>query len=105
MRLCCKHHKVTVTPDREGTFSVHIATDCDHIREYAKGISSITMEDVTEMKDSKVTSYDSTAMITPTCLVPKAVLYAAWIEIGMISPTLAKQAKENSIIFSADPGD
>jgi hypothetical protein len=99
MRLCDKKTKVTVTPKDDGTFDVLIDTDCDHVSEYAKGMQNITMDDIIDMSKSKVMSFESTIMMTPTCLVPKAVLYAAWLEIGMISPTRAKDAGENSISF------
>lgn len=99
MRLCDKRTKVSVTPNDDGTYDVHIDTDCDHVSEYAKGMNNVTMDDIVDMSKSKVVSYESTIMMTPTCLVPKAVLYAAWLEIGMISPTRAKEAGENSISF------
>jgi len=99
MKLCGKVHNVTVTPGDDGMFDVNIETDCENVREYVKRISKISMEDITDMSGSKVMSYDSTMMMTPTCLVPKGVLYAAWLEIGMISPSRAKDVKENSISF------
>ena len=98
MRLCGKTHKVNVVLDGMD-LKVSIDTDCDHVRQYSERVQTVTMDDVTDMKASKVVSYESTMMMTPTCLVPKAVLYAAWMEIGMISPTRAKEVKENSISF------
>ena len=98
MRLCGKTHKVNVVLDGMD-LKVSIDTDCDHVRQYSEKVKTISMDDATDMKASKVVSYDSTMMMTPTCLVPKAVLYAAWMEIGMISPTRAKEVKENSISF------
>jgi len=98
MRLCGKTHKVSVVLDGMD-LKVSIDTDCDHVRQYSEKVKTISMDDATNMKDSKVVSYESTIMMTPTCLVPKAVLYAAWMEIGMISPTRAKEVKENSISF------
>ena len=99
MRLCGKTHKVSVVPGDGVNFNVNIETNCDHVRQYSEKVKTITMDDMTDMKVSKVMSYESTMMMTPTCLVPKAVLYAAWMEIGMISPTRAKEIKENSISF------
>lgn len=102
MRLCDKTHKITVTPGDDGNFNVHIASDCDHVKQYAERIPTITMDDITDMSGSKVTSYESTMMMTPTCLAPKGVLYAAWMEVGMISPSRARDVKENSISFLVD---
>jgi len=99
MKLCGKVHTVTVTPGDDGMFDVKIETDCENVVEYVKRIAKISMEDITDMSGSKVMSYDSTMMMTPTCLVPKGVLYAAWLETGMISPSRAKEVKENSISF------
>lgn len=99
MRLCEKTHKITVTPNDSGTFDVKIATDCDHVKEYAKRIPTVTMDDITDMSGSTVMSYDNTMMMTPTCLAPKGVLYAAWLEVGMISKSRAETVKENSISF------
>lgn len=99
MRLCDKTHKVTVTPGSDGMYDVHIATDCEHVKQYSEKVKTISMDDMTDMKISKVVSYESTMMMTPTCLVPKAVLYAGWMEIGMISEKRAKDAGENCISF------
>ena len=100
MNLCDKLHKITVTPNEEGTFDVRIATNCDHVKEYAKRLPVITMDDITDMSGSKVMSYETTFMMTPTCLAAKGVLYAAWLEVGMISPSRANAVKENTIHFA-----
>jgi len=99
MRLCDKTHIIKVTPGDDGMFNVDIETDCENVKEYVKRVAKISMDDITDMSGSKVMSYESTMMMTPTCLVPKGVLYAAWLEVGMISPSRAKQVKENSISF------
>jgi len=102
MKLCGKTHKITVSPGENGNFNVRIVTDCDHVKQYAERIPEVTMEDVTDMSGSMVMSCENTMMMTPTCLAPKGVLYAAWLEAGMISPTRAKEVKENSISFIDD---
>jgi len=102
MNLCDKLHKITVTPNNEGTYDVHIATNCDHVKEYGNRLKTITMEDITDMSGSKVMSYETTFMMTPTCLAPKGVLYAAWMEVGMISPSRAAAVKENKIVFNVE---
>jgi len=99
MKLCGKTHRITVTPGDDGMFDVSFETDCENVIEYAKRVNKVSMDDITDMSGSKVMSYDSTLMMTPTCLVPKGVLYAAWLEVGMISPSRAKEVKENSISF------
>lgn len=99
MSVCEKKHEITVTPSNDGMFDVLITSDCEHVDDYKIRVAKISMDDITDMKVSKIVSYESTMVLTPTCLLPKAVLYAAWIETGLISEKRARDAKENTVLF------
>ena len=60
---------------------------------------TLTMEDLTDMRNSKIFSYDNLERVTPTCLAPNGIINAAWLEAGMMSKGLAKEVEENVVDF------
>ncbi|MCQ2056135.1 MAG: hypothetical protein MJY64_01495 [archaeon] len=100
MKFCNKMHKVTVKQKDDGTFSLHIATDCPEVRDYANALGdTLTLDDLTDVSESKIFSYENLTRVTMTCLAPNAVINAAWAEAGMLSKSRAKEIKENVISF------
>ncbi len=98
MRTCSKTHKVTV--DLDGAdLKVHIDSDCEHVREYAEKLTTITIEDVTDRNGSKVFDPEIAKSLSLPCLVPNAVINAAWMELGMLSKNLAARSHSNDIVF------
>ena len=50
MNVCKKTHKITVKQKDDGTFSLHIASDCPEVKDYGKMIGdTLTMEDLTDI--------------------------------------------------------
>ena len=100
MNFCKKTHKITVKQKGEGDFSLHVATDCPEVKEYAKMIGdTLTLEDLTDIRNSRIFSYDNLERVTPTCLAPNGIINAAWLEAGMMSKGLAKNVEENTVDF------
>ena len=100
MNVCKKTHKITVKQRDDGTFSLHIASDCPEVKDYGKMLGdTLTMEDLTDMHNSKIFSFDNCERVTMTCLAPNGVINAAWIEAGLISKKLAKEAVQNTVNF------
>lgn len=100
MAFCDKTHKVSVKLKEDGDLSVHIATDCDNIKNYAKGLGdTLTVQDVTDWRGSKVYNADICTPASATCLVPAGVINAAWLELGMLSKSRAKDVKANCVRF------
>ncbi|NLN72379.1 MAG: hypothetical protein GX137_06305 [Thermoplasmatales archaeon] len=101
MKFCDKKHKITVTEKEDGNLNVHIATNCNHIKDYYKNLGdTLTVEDVTDRKGSKVFDPDVCFPCTITCLVPSGVVSAAWLELGMLSESRAKKIGSNCIVFT-----
>ena len=100
MNVWKKTHKITVKQKDDGDFSLHVASDCPEVKDYAKMIGdTLTMEDITDMRNSKIFSFDNSERVTMTCLAPNGIVNAAWLEAGMISKKLAKDAGQNTVSF------
>ena len=100
MAFCDKTHEITVELKEDGNMSVHITTDCDNIKNYVKNLGdTLTVQDVTDWRGSKVYNEDVCAPASTTCLAPTGVINAAWLELGMLSRSKAKNVKVNCIRF------
>ena len=100
MRTCGKTHKVTVTMNAEGNFDVNIESDCPKVTLFGERLKYVTFEDITDFDKTRLNKREIRGDMSPPCLSPIAVLDAAWLEAGMLSSSLAKRVKENSIEFT-----
>lgn len=101
MNTCSKTNRVTATLLEDGTIDIKIATDCPHVKDYAKLLTNITMEDVVSFAGSKVNDPEIRATLSVPCLTPIAVFDAAWLELGMLSKSLAKSVGSNTVTFDS----
>lgn len=100
MNFCKKTHKITVTQKDDGDLSLHVATDCQEVRDYVKKLGdTLTMEDITSPSTSKILAHENLQMVTMTCLAPNGIINAAWLETGMLSKSRAKEIGENTVSF------
>lgn len=100
--ICAKTSKITVTMNDEGSFDVSIKSDCENIKNYAPGISVLSMDDLVDKNQSIVIkNYQNTSM-SANCMVPSAVLSAAWMEAGLISKSRAKAVQNSTIEYLVD---
>jgi hypothetical protein len=97
MGFCGNTHKVTVSKRADGEFDVIIDTTCGNIRAYGMLLKKMTINDIMG-SSSPAFSDDKMKLITPGCLVPSAVMAAAWMEVGMIPEDRIKGAV-NSVTF------
>ena len=102
MKTCSKTNKVTVWMKDDGNLGVKIATDCPNVKDYASKLTEITMDDVVSFAGSKVVDPEIRASLSVPCLTPIAVFNAAWMELGMLSKSMAKNVGENSVSFHPD---
>jgi hypothetical protein len=102
MKTCGKTHKVTVVMNADGNFDVKIESDCPKVALFGENLRYVTFEDITDLDKSRLNKREIRGDMSPPCLSPIAVLDAAWIEAGLLSKTLAKRVKENSIEFTDD---
>ena len=103
MRFCRKAHKITVTQKDDGDFSLEVKSNCDEVMHYAKCIGdTLTMEDLTDIRNSKIFNPENLEKITMTCLAPNGIINAAWLEAGMMSEKMANQVGSNEVRFTID---
>ncbi len=93
--ICSHETYVTAEMDGDDHVKVHIESDCSNVRTYAERLKRVSMEDLNEIRGSRIMEVAMDGVLTPTCLVPIAVFNACWVEAGMISKRLA--VKEGSI--------
>lgn len=102
MNTCYKTNKVTVWMKDDGNLGVRIVSDCPHVRDYAKKLTEISVDDVVNFAGSKVVDPDIRATLSVPCLTPIAVFEAAWLELGMLSKTLVNNVGQNTVTFHPD---
>ena len=100
MKTCAKTHKITVTMNAEGNFDVSIESDCPKVKLFGDTLKYLTFEDITDLEKSRINKREIRGDLSLPCLSPIAVLDAAWIEAGMLSKTLVKRVKENTVDFT-----
>ena len=100
MKTCTKTHRITVTMNSEGNFDVKIESDCPKVAQYGENLKYLTLEDITDLENSRINKREMRLDMSLPCLAPIALLDAAWIEAGMLSRSLVKRVKENSVDFS-----
>ena len=99
-KFCDKTHRIDVSMKDDGDLSVHIDSDCDNVKDFAKLLGdTLTIPDVTVRELSKLFDPQITQPLTMTCLVPTGILDAAWLEMGMMSKSRAKLVKSDEISF------
>ena len=84
MGTCGNVSKIDVVRTEDGKFRVTIESTCQSVKSYAVLINEITMEDIMGVLSNRIMSLSTTKILTPSCLVPSAVMTAAWVEIGML---------------------
>jgi hypothetical protein len=101
MKACNRTAKVTVSLRDDGNLDVAIESDCDVVMGYAERLGGmITAMDVYGFQESKINSDEIRGNLTPTCLVPNAIYNAAFLELGMMTRSLAQQAGENTVVLA-----
>ncbi|MDD1770451.1 MAG: hypothetical protein LUO79_05125 [Methanomassiliicoccales archaeon] len=98
-RICSHETTVRAKDKGDGTVDIEIESDCSSVQTYAGMLKSADTQDLTEWSGSKVLEMAEKAGLTTTCLVPTAVFNCCWVELGMISKTLAKDKSPLCIHF------
>lgn len=102
-RTCGKTTLVSATLLDDGdTLSIRIESDCAHVKEYAEKLTTVSVMDVVQFEGSRVEDPKIRAGLSVPCMVPNAVFNASWLELGMLSPTLANRAGSNDNQFIWD---
>ena len=99
MRVCDKTHIITAKKCADGDVEIRIESDCPKITSYGERIGKLSLLDIIDYKNSKINNSEIRGDVSPTCIAPTAIFNAAWLEMDMLSKTLAQRVKENSIEF------
>jgi len=99
MQSCDRKARVTVTMRDDGDLDVSIESDCEVVRGYGERLKRITAMDVYDFENSIINKNEVRGQLTTTCLVPIAIYNAAFLEMGMMTKSLAKTKGKNSIQF------
>lgn len=81
----CDHHTEVIAHARPEGVEVEIITDCSSVQLYSSLLKGLTMDDIMDLKGSKIINLASDAGLTATCMIPTAVYNACWVELGLIS--------------------
>ena len=85
----------------DGDMDVSIESDCDIVQAYGERLRKITPEDVYGFERSRINSDEIRGNLTPNCIVPNAVYNAAFLEMGLLTKSLAEKSHDNSVILDA----
>ena len=99
MKSCDRKARVTVSMRDDGDLDVSIESDCEVVRGYAERLKRITAMDVYGFEHSVINKDEVRGQLTPTCLVPSAVYSAAFLEMGMMTESLARKKGRNCIEY------
>ncbi|WP_292381701.1 DUF6951 family protein [Methanosarcina sp. UBA289] len=92
-------HTTKIIATKEGkTTHIHIKTTCEKLSKWGTHFD-VEMKDLMGGPESVLDQKMTEAPLTPTCLVPAAVMNACWLENGMISKNLARGMGKMEIIF------
>jgi hypothetical protein len=92
--------KTLITVVKEGPLTkVKLTSGCAKINDYGNILAEVKNEDLYRAQGSKIFLKAQDARLTPTCVVPVALMNACWIENQLMSKNLALEKKEIKIIF------
>lgn len=86
--ICDKYAEITAVESGDKVL-LKISSDCKSVQHYAEVLGDVGMDELLDIKGSRIMDLASEVGLTATCLVPVAVYNACWIEKGMISKRLA----------------
>lgn len=92
-------HTTKIIATKEGKIThIHIKTTCDKLRKWGTHFD-MEMKDFMGGSESILNQKSAKAPLTPTCLVPAAIMNACWLENDLISKNLARRMGKMEIIF------
>jgi len=97
--ICDKTTTIVVKPIDGEKVSIEIESDCKGVARFADLLKEANTNDLVDWTNNRILDLASRSGMTPTCLVPTAVFNCAWMELGMISKTLAKKKSPLCIHF------
>ena len=76
---------------------VRIESDCENIVEYARRLPAISDMDVLDPGSGRIFDSEVRGPLTPTCLCPMGVIYAASMEMGLMTKRISETVSSDQI--------
>ena len=99
MNTCDRTMRIEVSRREDGDLDVRIESDCENVMQYASRLTRMTEMDVIDFSDSIVNRRGVRDPLTPTCLCPMGVIYAASMELGMMSKRIGDSVHADEIVL------
>ncbi len=97
--VCNKSSTIEVSMNGNCEFDVSIESDCQNVTRFAEFLPVLTMDDLTDKKNSIVIRTYQEQEMSANCLVPAGILTAAWMEAGMVSKNRFKAVERNCVEY------
>lgn len=99
-QICSRKVFVTTKMNPSGNVDILIESDCEKVKGLAENLKEISIRDsYIPFRNNLVFILAGKNNLTPTCLVPTAIINAIWVEAGLIARSLASNTKELKIVF------
>ena len=102
MNVCDKKTKVTADLQDNGDILLTFDTNCANVKKYINGFDKISTSDAVSLTSSAVMDPKRREFCSATCLVPSAIIHAAWLELGMLSKNRTKEVGAVCITFDQE---
>ena len=92
--ICGKKVMVTAEKNPSGKIVITVESDCEDLQALSQNLKEVGMEDACMGFDQNpiyISARESN--LTPTCLVPCAIVNAVWVEFGLISRSMTQNEK------------
>jgi hypothetical protein len=99
MSLCNFIAEIEAIAQDEMNYEIRVKSPCERVQDFAKGLETLTLIDITDWPNSKVQRRMLEMKLGASCLVPSGIMNAARLEAGLISRSLAEEVKCISIEF------
>jgi hypothetical protein len=98
--ICGKKTMVTTERNPSGKISVTVASDCEYLQKFNENLKEVGMEDACMSFDQNPIYVSARkSNLTPTCLVPCAIVNAVWVECGLISRSMTQDERTKELKF------
>ena len=97
MNTCQRYARVAVSRRDDGDMDVRIESDCENIAEYARRLPAISDMDVLDPGSGRIFDSEVRGPLTHTCLCPMGVIYAASMEMGLMTKRISETVSSDEI--------
>ena len=93
-------HKTEIATERKGTkIVVNITTTCPRVKAYAEALKEVDMRHLVNPIMTNQIYTVASSNLGPECVVPCAVVSAAWTEAGMVARSLLNKYKSTCFTY------